>query len=66
MNEKQILQEMSFSEELIDYIQKTNKLESFEDVPAVIEVEIEEDNVISTSSYYYSSSRGIIEQLITR
>lgn len=60
MNEKQILQEMSFSEELIDYIQKTNKLESFEDVPAVIEVEIEEDNVISTSSYYYSSS-GIIE-----
>lgn len=55
MNEKQILQEMSFSEELIDYIQKTNKLESFEDVPAVIEVETEEDSVISSSSYYYSS-----------
>lgn len=59
MNEKQILQEMSFSDELIDYVQKTNKLESYEDIPTVIEVEIEEDNVISTSSYYYS--RRIIE-----
>lgn len=60
MNEKHILQEMSFSDELIDYIQKTNKLESFEDIPAVIEVEIEDNNIISTSSYYYSSC-GIIE-----
>lgn len=55
MNEKQILQEINFSEELIDYIQKASKLESYEDIPAVIEVETEEDNVISSSSYYYSS-----------
>lgn len=55
MNEKQVLKEMSFSEELIDYIQKASKLESYDNIPAVIEVETEEDNVISSSSYYYSS-----------
>ena len=33
MNEKQILKEMSFSEELIDYIQKASKLESYDNIP---------------------------------
>lgn len=55
MNEKQILQEMSFSEELIDYIQKANKLESYDEIPTVIEVETDDDKVISSSSYYYGT-----------
>lgn len=55
MNEEQIMKEMNFSDELIEYIQNAQKMESFEAIPAVIEIETEEDSVVSSSTYYYSS-----------
>ncbi len=55
MNEKLILQEMNFSDELIEYIQKESKLETYEDYPVSIEVETEADSVISSSAFVYSS-----------
>lgn len=55
MNEEQILRQLNFSEELMDIIRNAPKIDSYEDVPEVIEMETEDENLISRSSFIYSS-----------